>query len=576
MDFRILGPLEAVGESGTLPLGAAKQRAVLAVLLLHANRVVSRDRLVDAVWDADPPETATTALQVYVSGLRKVLGAERLVTRAPGYLLAVEPGSTDIERVEALAAEAHGLLSAGDAGAARERLVAALATWRGEPLADLDAAAFVVAERQRLEELRLALLEDRVEADFALGRHAEVVPELSALVREEPLRERLRAQLMLALYRSGRQAEALDVYASGRRLLSAELGLEPGEALQRLQRAILAQDPVLAAPSLPSRRPVRRRQRPVVAMSLLGAVLAVGAVAGVLVLARDSGVTVAADSLALIDPASGQVLRDVRLEETPLDVAVGFDSAWVTGERGTVMRVDADGDVVARIDVGAEARDVAVSADAVWITDGADGAVIRIDPAHNVVEDRLRVGEGGVPLVGLAVGPQGIWTTRAGQLLRIDPDADRVVSRFRIPATVGLAVDPDDGIVWLVTQDERLLEFVPGLGSVVGAVELEAPATAPVVSNGAVWMIVYSGRGEIWRFDGTDTPPQVIAPGREAPPLDIAVAGRELVTVDGGGAVVRRDAISGRVLASADTTPTVRASIAVGYRRLWAAVQQPT
>jgi len=317
----------------------------------------------------------------------------------------------------------------------------------------------------------------------------------------------------------------------------------------------------------------------VLILLLLGAVLAVLAVAAgavVVAMARDSGVTVAANSLALIDPGSGRVVRDVRLDEAPLDVAIGFDSAWVAGESGTVLRVDADGDVVVRIDVGAEARDVAVSADAVWVTDGADGAVIRIDPARNVVEDRVRVGRGGVPLVGLAVGPQGIWTTRATQLVRIDPDADRVVSRFRIPATVGLAVEPDDGIVWLVTQDERLLEFVPGLGSVVGAVELEASAAAPVVANGAVWLLVYSGRGEIWRFDGTDTPPQVIAPGREAPPLDIAVAGRELVTVDGGGAVVRRDGISGRVLGSADTTPTVRASIAVGYRRLWAAVQQPT
>ena len=328
--------------------------------------------------------------------------------------------------------------------------VAALATWRGEPLADLDAAAFVVAERQRLEELRLALLEDRVEADFALGRHAEVVPELSALVREEPLRERLRAQLMLALYRSGRQAEALDVYASGRRLLSAELGLEPARRYNGCSEPSWRRIRCSPRPSLPSRRPVRRRQRPVVAMSLLGAVLAVGAVAGVLVLARDSGVTVAADSLALIDPASGQVLRDVRLEETPLDVAVGFDFGLGHGRtrhgdaggrgrrrrrpdrrrRGSPRRC---GQCRCRLDHRRRGR--------------------RSDPDRPRPQRRRGPPPGRRGRRAAAwdwpSGPQGIWTTRAGQLLRIDPDADRVVSRFRIPATVGLAVDPDDGIVWL-------------------------------------------------------------------------------------------------------------------------------
>src|SRR6266550_2024091 len=249
MQFRILGPLEVEGDGEPLALGGAKQRAVLAVLLLRANRVVSRDRLIDAVWGERAPETANSALQGYVSSLRKTLGADLILTRAPGYVLETAPTSVDLGRFESLLAEGSDALAARDAKRASKRLREALDLWRGEPLADLDSVGFVQLERVRLEELRLNAVEGRVDADLALGRHVELVAELHALVREHPLRERLRAQLMLALYRSGRQAEALDVYQQGRRLLAEELGLEPGEGLKRLEHAILEHDPALGAPA---------------------------------------------------------------------------------------------------------------------------------------------------------------------------------------------------------------------------------------------------------------------------------------------------------------------------------------
>src|SRR5438552_3671291 len=214
MQFRILGPLEVEGGGEPLALGGAKQRAVLAVLLLHANRVVSRDRLIDAVWGEHAPETANSALQGYVSALRKTLGADLILTRAPGYVL--ETASVDLGRFESLVAEGSAALAAGHARQASERLREALDLWRGEPLADLDSVGFVQIERPRLEELRLSAVEERLDADLALGGHAELVPELHALVAGHPHRERLRAQLMLALYRSGRQAEALDGYQQGR------------------------------------------------------------------------------------------------------------------------------------------------------------------------------------------------------------------------------------------------------------------------------------------------------------------------------------------------------------------------
>src|ERR671914_1475401 len=234
MEFRILGPLQALDEGRELPLGGAKQRALLALLLLDPNRVVSRDRLIDELWHTDPPDTAPTALQVYVSQLRKALGRDLILTQPPGYLIRVSDGELDFHRFERLVATARTEEPAQAAGLLRE----GLALWRGAPPAELG-DAFPRAERARLEEQRLAAIEQRIEAELALGRHAELVAELEGLVPEHALRERLRGQLMLALYRCGRQANALEVYRSGRRLLDEELGLKPGDELPRPERAIL-------------------------------------------------------------------------------------------------------------------------------------------------------------------------------------------------------------------------------------------------------------------------------------------------------------------------------------------------
>ena len=248
MEFRILGPLEVVENRRTLPLGSRKQRALLALLVLHAGEVVSRDRLIDDLWHGDPPPAAETTVRSHISRLRSALGAARLLSRPPGYLLVLAPEELDATRCERLLAEARDALAQGRAADAAERLRGALALWRGSALADVAYEPFAQGEIARLEELRLAVLEERIEADLALARHADVVGELEALVAEHPLRERLRGQLMLALYRSGRQAEALESYQQARRVLTEELGLEPSEALKDLQRAILAQNPALKPP----------------------------------------------------------------------------------------------------------------------------------------------------------------------------------------------------------------------------------------------------------------------------------------------------------------------------------------
>jgi DNA-binding SARP family transcriptional activator/class 3 adenylate cyclase len=239
--FRLLGPMEVSGDDAPLSLGGQKQKAVLAVLLLHAGQAVSVDRLVDALWGDDPPKTAATSLQNFVSQLRKALGADALVTQAPGYLLRIEPDELDVNRFTRLVSEASSAAPAERTPILHE----ALGLWRGSPLADFTYQAFAQHEIRRLEDLRLSAVELEIDAELELGKHTEVVGELESLVTQNPLRERLRELLMLALYRSGRQAEALDVYQAVRRLLLEELGLEPGPQLQELQKAIIRQDAAL-------------------------------------------------------------------------------------------------------------------------------------------------------------------------------------------------------------------------------------------------------------------------------------------------------------------------------------------
>jgi len=246
MEFRVLGSLEVVDHDGQVALGAPKQRALLAVLLLHRGEPVSADRLIDELWGERPPASANKIVQGYVSNLRKVLGDGRLVTQGRGYTLRIEPGQTDVDRFEALVARGRRALADGDALTAGAVLREALAVWRGPALSDFAYQPFAQAAIARLEESRLVVLEDRIDADLASGEHARLVGELEALVHEHPLRERLQGQLMLALYRSGRQADALQTYRIARVRLIDELGLEPGPELKEMERAILEQDPALA------------------------------------------------------------------------------------------------------------------------------------------------------------------------------------------------------------------------------------------------------------------------------------------------------------------------------------------
>ena len=279
MDFRILGPLEVRDGSRRLVLGGDRQRALLAILLLHRNEVVSADRLIDELWGEAPPPGARQTLRAYVSKLRRAMAAngaaaamggdsERepgdgvLVTRGHGYVLEVLPGELDLDRFAEASERGRDALATGRSADAARLLREALAVWRGPPLGEFSYDGFAQAAIAQLDELHLGAVEERVEADLVLGEARELVGELRDLVGRHPLRERLRGQLMLALYRSGRQAEALEVYQDYRRTLSEELGLEPGRGLQRLELAILARDAALDVPAAAKAPVASDRGRP--------------------------------------------------------------------------------------------------------------------------------------------------------------------------------------------------------------------------------------------------------------------------------------------------------------------------
>jgi DNA-binding SARP family transcriptional activator len=282
VEFRILGPLEALVDGTPASLGGRQQRGVLAILLAHANQTVPVERLIDGVWNESPPETAPNLLQGYVSQLRKALGKEVIATRGRGYAVVVPSGALDLDRFEQRAESGMAELARGSAADASVELGAALALWRGPGLSDLADLPGVLPIAARLDALRLAAIEHRIEADLDCGREDEVAAELDALIAEHPLRERLRRLRMLALYRAGRQAEALEAYRAARQTLVEELGIEPSEELGELERAILRHDPDLlprpggaaVAPDAPA--PARTVLIAALAMRSVGTLVALG------------------------------------------------------------------------------------------------------------------------------------------------------------------------------------------------------------------------------------------------------------------------------------------------------------
>ena len=554
MEFRILGSLEVVDEGSAVRLGGAMQRSLLGVLLLHANEVVPRGRLIDELWADSPPETAQNALQVHVSQLRKALGAERIETLPRGYRLRVEAGELDLGAFEKLLSDSRQAPAADAARGLRQ----ALDLWRGPVLADLwDGLAR--AERARLEEERMYALELRIAADLDLGRHEALVAELNGLVREHPLRERLRGQLMLALYRSGRQADALEVYRLGRRALAEELGLEPDDALQRLEKAILVHDPSLDAAGVDVGE---------LSVSTTPATVA-GQPRG-----SSRGLRVPPDSVALIDQERGEVVGSVLVGRRPVALTFGHGSLWVANaDDGTVSRIDPDRlEVVRTIGIGAPAIDLAIGPDALWVGNGSDGTVSRIDPAADAIVETIDLRGASElawnPVYAVEAGAGAVWVAVGPHhLARIDPATNEPVAIIDVgDIPVDLCFDGE--AVWVATMAARAVRVEAGTHTPT----IEVPVGYPIALTAGEGAVLVSGRERIWQIDpSTAVVTQMISVGQRLMGLCIS-EGAVWAADNGSGAIIRIDRRTGQI----DDSVTVgHAPTAVASRdgTVWASIQ---
>ena len=576
MEFRILGPIEASEAGRPVALGPAKQRALLAALLMHANEVVSTDRLVDELWGERPPAKAAKSVQVYVSQLRKALGDGALETSGHGYLLHVAAGGLDSERFGSLLAEGREALAEGEASRASETLRAALALWRGPALSDVAYEPFAQAEIARLEELRLTALEERIDAELALGHHADLVAELEGLVRAEPLRERLRRQLMLALYRSGRQADALDAYREARRVLVEELGLEPSRTLQELERAILTQDEALEAPHRARVGLAVRWKR--LSLTTIGAsLLVVAAVAAAIVELTRGGASaglasVEPDSVAMIDPSANEIVRSIPVGSRPTRIAVGEGALWTADFDGrTLTRIDPRlRKVVTTLGTGATPVGLAVGEGSVWIANEFAGTVLQVDPGTNTIVQTISVG--GAP-VAVAAGAGAVWVVDAanGTVLRLDPTttARKTIRVGDGPSDVAVGA----GSVWVANGlDGTLSRLDPASGTPIGnAIALRFEPARLAVGDGAVWVTGTLG-DEIARIDPSSSSVSATIPVGDGPTGIALGPGAVWVAESLAHAVVRLDPRSGAVLKRIDVGASPD-SVAIANGVLWVTVR---
>jgi DNA-binding SARP family transcriptional activator len=523
VEFRLLGPFDVLVDGRSAQLGGAKQRALLAILAIHANEVLPAERLIDGLWPGHPPESAVNTLQGYISRLRKALdphgsnGAEPIIVfRPPGYVLTVLPEQIDSHRFERLVAEAETRSATGDAAGAADSLREALALWRGAALADFSYEDFAQPEIARLEELRLNAIEDRIDADLACGQHGALVPELEALVADQPLRERPRAQLMLALYRCGRQGEALAVYRETQKMLSDELGIEPTLPLHELERAILRHDPSLEPP---------RRSAATAAVTRLPRRLRIAA-AGVIVAAavaalgfalRTSGagaVKVIANSIAVVDPRTNKVVDDIRVGDYPTAVAAGNGSIWVgNGGDNTVQRIDAKTDKPSFPGGAQQPLDLAVTRHALWIANGTNFETKPPTGGGTIDRRGLRFGASKKIKIGpsetlnewwtvVATDGRSVWAGNSSSrtAVRLDPATGRVVERIAGVGGGGIAIGY--GSTWVAEYKRNTVARIdPNTGTIIARIPVSSAPTRIAAGEGAVWVTTQHPNNAIWKID---------------------------------------------------------------------------
>jgi DNA-binding SARP family transcriptional activator len=594
--FRLLGPLEVTDGDELVSVGSGKRGALLAYLLLHANEVVPADRLIEELWAGRAPATVAKSLHVHVSQLRKELGRgngrgdEILRTRGGGYVAEVAPEDVDIRRFERLLAEGR---RAGDPDTAAATLREAISMWRGPALADFAYEPFAQREITRLEELRLDALEARVEADLALGRHGELVGELEALVDEHPLREHLRGQLMLALYRSGRQADALATFREGRARLVEELGLEPGPELRELEAAILGQRPELAPPRGPPRirrasppaPPPRRRTRLRIALALAaGALLIACAVVFALTRDRQPSPTAAPAPLDLARNSIASVGRDgsVRfaspLPGRPTALVAEGETAWIaTVASPALVGVDlGTRSIVRTVALPIRPGSVALGEGTVWVADAGRGVAVRVRPGYDEISAPIRFGRRGAASRVSTVAARGaLWIADgSGSLSRVDAATSDVT---RVPAGRPVAAVAAAGdAVWAISADPPSALRVDAAGKVTDTVALvardgkEAPHPIGVAASAEGVWVLSGNTATVTRIDPIARGVAATIPiGVDRVPNAIAASGGTAWVANEDGTLSRID--PGQSAAASVWVGESLRQVAAAGSRLWVA-----
>ncbi len=568
-------------------LGGGKQQALLALLLLHRNQVVATDRLVDELWDGTPPPTAAKIVQNAVSQLRRALGGDRLVTRGRAYSLRVEPGELDLDRFREGLDSGRVAAAAGDPATAASALEAALELWRGPALADFVYESFAQEWIAQLEEMRLSGEMERIDAQIELGRHAEEIGALEALVARHPLQERLRGQLMLALYRSGRPAEAVQIYQDTRHALVEELGIEPGPALQHLERAILVHDPALVGPERPRASVARLRRRtrwPWIAA--VGAAVLVGAAAvGAALLDGHHSLkpitTVPSDAVGVIDPRTNRLIRAIPVGLAPTRITEGDNAIWtMNAGSGTLSRIDTKTTDVTQVAATAAGSSEGLAAiafgnGAAWVVNGTSGTLVQIDPLLNRLANVTQFEASGDDFPDLSVGDGFAWiaSPTAPRVTVVDTRHSPfpVVARIRT-RLLPLSIAYGDNSVWFTSAppDARhgsVSRIDIADRKVTTIVQLPGVPTALTIAYGAVWVAI-GGENTVWRIDPqSGSTERTIAVGDG--PLRLAAGAGAIWVVNAIGHTISRiDPRTNRVSATIPAGGSPR-DVVVADGRVW-------
>ncbi len=601
MEFRGLGLLEVLDDDGRrLQFAPGKETALLALLLLHRNTTLTRDQIFDGLWGEAPPENARKSVQLYISHLRKKLGSHRIeTTPGGGYSLRVGPGELDLDRFETLAREGANALERAELDEAERMLDDALALWSGDPLPDVRFEAFAQSELRRLDELHDSVVADRVDVRIAAGRSRRVIAELEAIIERSPLWERPRAQLMRALYLTGRQSDALELYRRTRALLREELGVEPGPELQQLEHAILTQDPELGEPAAPPRPTANRRRRVGALLLVGGALVAVAATAAAIELRGRGGnriVTIASNSVVAIDPSRDRIVAQVSAGSRPSRLAGTTQTIWaLSNTDGTITQIDAKtAQAVSVFGPASSPADLAATPAMLWVGNtaiaaktplsGAEGtsSLSRFTPGRHVLlgtsvlphgprspisgrppEQRFLVAGGGlawavapdgavvavdragrvrhrvdIDATSLAYGSGALWVlTQANQAVRVDGRTGRVTQTIEIPSLLALGgLAVGSGAVWVTSPFQGVVWRIdPGPPASLRTIPLSFGASTIAAGNGAVW-VGNAFDDSIERIDPTGNTTRKVA--SVPSPQDIVVAG-DHVWVAAGSAVGR-------------------------------------